>query len=308
MLNQIHKFLLLTSLALLFFFAPKIYANHIPAPTGYVNDFAGVLTADQKANLESLLKSFEQETTNEIVVATVKSLNGGDITDFTVRTFEEWKIGKKGKDNGVLFLAAIEDKKMRIEVGYGAEGYLTDGEAGEIIRNIIAPRFKSGDYHGGISDGVLAIKDHLSKNPAEETRGKTKVAFWSVIKDAYGSFGMWVFYIPIIIIYLMFSYLGAFLARSKEVWLGAIIGAVMGGGLGWFIGNTLFNVLVSVIIGTGVGYLLDDILSSTYQKRLKDGLGTSWWSSGGGFSTGSGGGFGGFGGGGSGGGGASGGW
>lgn len=164
MLNQIHKFALLTLLVFLFFFAPIIYANHIPAPTGYVNDFAGVLTADQKNNLENSLRAFEQNSSNEIAIALVQSLNEDSIENFTVKTFEEWKIGKKGKDNGVLFLAAINDRKMRIEIGYGAEPYLTDGEAGEIIRNVISPEFKKEDYYEGISKGLEEIKNKLTSN------------------------------------------------------------------------------------------------------------------------------------------------
>src|SRR3989338_6796847 len=167
MLNQIRKFALLTFLTFLFFFAPRIYANHIPAPTGYVNDFAGVLTADQKNNLENSLRTFEQKSSNEIAIALVQSLNGDSIENFTLKTFEEWKIGKKGKDNGVLFLAAIEDRKMRIEVGYGAEPFLTDGEAGQILRDSVTPSFREGKYGEGVNRAVAAIEKELSQ-PAQE--------------------------------------------------------------------------------------------------------------------------------------------
>ncbi len=167
MTNAIRNFITaFLSVVLLFFFVTGVYANHIPAPIGYVNDFAGVLTSDQKNTLENSLKDYEQRTTNEIAVATVKSLDGQDITDFTVRTFEEWKIGKKSRDNGILFLAAIDDRKMRIEVGYGLEPSITDSQAGEIIRNIIAPKFKKENYYQGITDGVTAIQNRIG-NPQE---------------------------------------------------------------------------------------------------------------------------------------------
>lgn len=148
-----------------FLFPSLTKASHIPPPTGFVNDFAQVLTSGQKSVLESSLKDYEQKTGNEIAITFVKSLEGGDITDFTVRVFEEWKIGKKGQDNGILFLAAISDRKMRIEVGYGLEPYLTDGEAGEIIRNVVAPEFKKENYYEGVVKGIEAIEKNINNQP-----------------------------------------------------------------------------------------------------------------------------------------------
>lgn len=172
MTNAIRNFItVFLSVALLFFFVTGVYANHILAPVGYVNDFAGVLTSDQKNTLENSLKDYEQQTTNEIAVATVKSLDGQDITDFTVKTFEEWKIGKETRDNGILFLAAIDDRKMRIEVGYGLEPNLTDSQAGEIIRNIIAPEFKKENYYQGIRNGVTAIQNRIGNHEESPSRG-----------------------------------------------------------------------------------------------------------------------------------------
>ncbi len=169
MINVIRSIFIALFLVPLLFFVSNVQANHIPAPTGYVNDFAGVLTSEQKNTLENFLKEYEQKTTNEIAVAIVKSLQGGEIEDFTVRTFEEWKIGKRGKDNGLLFLAAIDDRQMRIEVGYGLELYLTDGEAGEIIRNVIAPEFKKGNYYKGINDGIDKIELHIKETSSGES-------------------------------------------------------------------------------------------------------------------------------------------
>lgn len=157
-----------SSLFVFLLFSSVVLASHIPSPAGHVNDFAGVLTSEQKNTLENSLKDYEQRTSNEIAIATVKSLDGQDITDFTVKTFEEWKVGKKGKDNGILFLAAIEDRKMRIEVGYGLEGSLTDGEAGVIIRDAVAPEFKKENYYQGITNGVTAIQSQIG-NPQESS-------------------------------------------------------------------------------------------------------------------------------------------
>lgn len=147
-------------------FPSNLQAFHIPQPTGYVNDFAQVLTQTEKVSLEDSLRSYEQKTTNEIVVVTVQNLGGDDINDFTVRVFEEWKIGKKGENNGILFLAAIEDREMRIEVGYGLEYLLTDSQAGAIIRDVIAPEFRKENYYQGINLGVQKIQEYLDRRGA----------------------------------------------------------------------------------------------------------------------------------------------
>ena len=307
MLNQIPKFLLLTLLTFPFFFAPRIYANHIPAPTGYVNDFAGVLTADQKASLENSLRVFEQKNSNEIAIALVQSLNGDSIENFTLKTFEEWKIGKKGKDNGVLFLASINDRKMRIEVGYGAEPYLTDGEAGEIIRNVISPKFKQQDYYGGINSGINAIEKELSGSPAFS---HTSFSIATLLSRIFGDVKLLFYSLFLIWIIASFLiYLSSFLARSKSIWLGGLIGAIIGSAIGLTIGRWTIGI-ASIAILVSLGLLLDWILSRTYKKLKAGGHQTGWWTTGGGFfgSRGSGVGFGGFGGGSSGGGGASGSW
>jgi uncharacterized protein len=160
-MTKIFLFFLLLLLFLSLLVHPA-FAQTIPNYSGFVNDYAGVLTNEQKNSLENNLSDYNQKTTNEIAVLFVKSLNGGDINDFAVRVFENWKIGKKGKDNGILFVAAIDDKKMRIEVGYGLEPALTDADAGNIIRNAIAPEFQNGKYYEGALAGVAAIENHIS--------------------------------------------------------------------------------------------------------------------------------------------------
>lgn len=264
---------------LFFGFLKPIFAASFPAPTGFVNDFANVLTTEQKQILETNLVNFEKQTGNEISVAIIKNLNGDAIENVAVKIFEEWKIGKKGQDNGVLLLVAIDDRKLKIETGYGTEGKLTDGQAGEIIRNIIAPRFKQNDYFGGISDGVTAIEKII----VEPTPAKINP------KISLSSF-LWVL-IPLMI------YLAAFLGRSKAIWPGGIIGLI----IGIFLAG-----LAGALIAGLTGLFLDWLLSRNYEKLKTLGKSTGFWASGGGFSgSGS---FGGFGGGSSGGGGASGDW
>lgn len=276
----------------------------IPAPAGFVNDFAGILTPEQKQTLETSLADYEKTSGNEIAVALIKSLGGDTVENVAVRVFEEWKIGKKGKDNGILFLAAIDDRKMRIEVGYGLEPLLTDAEAGDIIRSVIAPEFKSGNYAAGVTRGVAAIKGQLSGDPST-----------SIPKSASSSddVGLWVWIVVFLFFFvqMMFVYFCAFLARSKSIWLGGIIGGLIGLIVGIFAASAIAGLVSAGLFG-GLGLLLDWHLSRRYTILKKAGKPTDWWSSGGGFwgggGTSSGGSSGGFGGGGSGGGGASGGW
>ncbi len=140
----------------------------IPKLEGRVNDYAHVLSPQQKAQLESFLKGVEDRTSNQIVILTVPSLEGDTIEDYAVRVFKAWKLGQKGRDNDVLVVAAINDRKMRIEVGYGLEGALTDAVSSQIIRNEMTPRFRASDYGGGLLAGVTAID--------KATRGEYKAA------------------------------------------------------------------------------------------------------------------------------------
>lgn len=130
----------------------------VPILTGRVNDDANILSASVVSSLEHLLKTHEDSTTNQVVVLTVPSLAGGEsIEQFSIRVADAWKIGQKGKDNGVLLIIASEDRKVRIEVGRGLEGSLPDITCGSIIRHEIIPRFKNGDFDGGVSAGVSSI-------------------------------------------------------------------------------------------------------------------------------------------------------
>src|SRR6266446_3914181 len=114
-----------------------------PQPAGYVTDLAGILSSQQAASLDQALSDYEQRTSNQIVVLTVKSLEGQDIESYSIAVAEAWKAGQKHKDNGVILVIAPDERKVRIEVGYGLEGVLTDAKSSQIIRNILAPHFRS---------------------------------------------------------------------------------------------------------------------------------------------------------------------
>jgi uncharacterized protein len=145
-----------------------------PKAQGYLADTAHVLDEQAKAELVALLQATEQQTTAEIAVATVSSLDGMSVEEYANKLFREWGVGKKGHDNGVLVLVAPTERKMRIEVGYGLEPILPDGLAGEVIRNNFTPAFKSGDYSKGITEGVqrvaAIVRANQTLSPEERRR------------------------------------------------------------------------------------------------------------------------------------------
>ncbi|HET6466240.1 MAG TPA: TPM domain-containing protein [Nitrospiria bacterium] len=130
----------------------------VPQPAGYVTDEAGLLTPQQIALLERALSDYEQRTSNQIVVLTVKSLEGQDIESYSIAVADAWKAGQKHKDNGAILIVAPNERRVRIEVGYGLEGVLTDAQSAQIIRNILVPRFQAGDYYAGINGAVTAME------------------------------------------------------------------------------------------------------------------------------------------------------
>jgi len=154
---------LLAALAIVVTFAVRAFAA-LPDHTGYVTDLASVLDDATEAKLKTLLSDVERETTAEMAVVTVESLDGMTVDDYANRLFKQWGIGKTGKDNGVLILVAPGERKIRIEVGYGLEPVLPDGLAGNIIRNQALPEFKKGDFPGGITATVESIAIILQAN------------------------------------------------------------------------------------------------------------------------------------------------
>ena len=144
-------------------------AIDVPYLTGRVVDNAEILSPPVRDGIAAALKAHEERTTNQIAVLTVRSLEGESVEDFAVQVFEAWKLGQKGKDNGVLVLVAPNDRRMRIEVGYGLEGTLTDAAAARIIRDQMTPRFKANDFDGGVRDGVTAVVRTLEGSAADST-------------------------------------------------------------------------------------------------------------------------------------------
>src|SRR3989344_6064897 len=246
-------------------------------PQGFVSDFAGLLTPEQKQDLEMKAQALFSSSTNEIAVVTVPSLGGDTAENFSTKLFEDWKIGKRGKDNGVLILIAPAERAMRIEVGYGLEGLLTDAQSSVIMSKIMTPRFQQGDFYGGISGALDAVATAL---------GGAEVVVPEQQSSSFSGDFFWLFlFIPI--------WLASILGRSKSWWLGGVLGGIGGVVIGFIYGFICIGVFS--IAGLGVlGLLFDYLVSKSYAKSRLSGH-YPWWI--GGHNHFGGGGFGGFGGG-----------
>jgi uncharacterized protein len=269
-------------LALLVLFAAPVAAQDLPPrPQGPIFDQADMLPADQEAALDQRLRDFDARTGNAVIVATVDNLQGDTVEDYAQKLYAGWGIGGAERDTGVLLLVAKQERKMRIEVGYGLTPYITDILSGRIIRDQITPRFKQGDFPGGITAGVDALLTQLSKSP-EDAKAIAEAAAAAEKSRAHSNGGgfpvgmiVWVVFI------LIFVILPSLSRRRGRHYRGS--------GMGGTVGNILLWSALNAASNSGRG-------------------GGGWGGGGGGFGGGGGGGFGGFGGGMSGGGGASGGW
>lgn len=174
MVSRSIKIILIVIMALLGVttFAQKAVPQH---DGHWVHDEAGVLSPQTVMQLEAMLKAERDSTSNQIAVLLVKNLDGGDIDEYANRVFNDWKLGDAKKDNGVLFLVAMEERQMRIEVGAGLEGVLTDVQSSRINRDQVAPHFREGQYEQGIIQGVFGIiqtikGEYKNDNPVKSKR------------------------------------------------------------------------------------------------------------------------------------------
>jgi len=153
-MNIFARFALFLALILL----PHVsHALDVPALKGRVNDYANLLSPEAATRLEQKLAGFERATTNQVAVLTIPSLLGDNIDQFSIQVAEQWKLGQQGKDNGVLLIIAQTERKVRIEVGMGLQGVLPDITAGQIIRDVMRPHLKSGNFDQALNVGVDAI-------------------------------------------------------------------------------------------------------------------------------------------------------
>lgn len=286
---------------LVFLLANSALAYSNPGnPTGFVNDYTDTLNTEQKQKLENKLAAFEKESGNEISVVIIKDLQDDTIENFAEKLFKDWGIGKKEKDNGVLVLVAKEDRQMRIEVGYGLEGALTDAQSFWIINDIMKPAFRVDDFAKGLEEAtdkiIAATKGEVI--PSQDIEAENSNLIPEQNFDPFSIIWVCIF---------GFMWLTAILGRSKSWWLGGVLGGMAGIIIG-IINGFFYLGITSIAILLPVGLLFDFIVSRQYKAGKARGH-IPWWigggRSGGGFG---GGGFGGFGGGLSGGGGSSGRW
>jgi uncharacterized protein len=188
---------LLILLTYLFLFLPlHASALGIPKLQGYVNDYAHMISGSARAKLEEELKSFEQSDSTQFVILTIPSLEGESPEDYSIKIVEAWKLGQARKDNGILLLVSKDDRKMRIEVGRGLEGRLTDLTAGRIVDLAIKPWFKRGDFDGGFAAGVASLID--------ATRGEFKSEGEDSRKGTQPFHSSWLFLFVILILFFFF--------------------------------------------------------------------------------------------------------
>jgi uncharacterized protein len=207
--------------AILFVLAPAALAQDFPALTGRVVDQADVIPAEEERALSALLEAHEQKTTNQVVVATVASLEGRSIEEYGVALGRAWGIGQAEKDNGVILLVAPNEREVRIEVGYGLEGELTDAISRLIIEASILPRFRTGDMAGGIRRGAEDIVAVLEGDAAAfAERAKERLDEEDTVSSAVST---------LVFILIMFAWLMIFGGGRRRRYGGAWIG---GGGFG----------------------------------------------------------------------------
>lgn len=143
---------------------PSLFAQDLPRPEGFVNDFAGVMKSADIQKLETLAAAVKQKTGAELGVAAVRSFAPyGSIEEYALALYNGWGIGGKGKDEGVLLVLAVEERKVKIEVGYGLEGAIPDGAAGRILDTAVLPAFREGDFSGGLVGGAQALAALIAK-------------------------------------------------------------------------------------------------------------------------------------------------
>jgi uncharacterized protein len=268
-------------------FTGSAYGLDVPPLKGYVNDYANMISPGARAQLQQELRDFEQSDSTQMVILTVESLEGDALESFSIRVADTWKIGWKGKDNGVVLLVVKNERKTRLEVGRGLEGKLTDLTAGRIVQLVVNPQFKRGDFDAGFLSGVRAVID--------ATRGEFKAdhARRASSTRRAGSPLMTVLFFGAVCL-LVLGRISRYLSGGA----GLIGFPLVGAALGLSLPAIIFWGLIGLVLGIFLPLIFGGALGRA------GGYHHGVWGTGGGF----GGGFGGGGGGGFGGGGASGGW
>ena len=260
--------------ALLVCAAAWTLALDVPKLQSRVTDLAGVLTPEQATGLETKLKELETTDSTQIAVLVIPGLQGESLEDYSVRVASAWRLGEKGRDNGALLLVAMKERKLRIEAGYGLEPTLTDARSRRIIQDEILPRFRQGDFYGGIDAGVTAMMQvvrgtyqPLSRPPGTTTgRGSTG-------RRSYD----WV----IILLFPALWVLG-----STGAWGGGLLGAGAAAFLIYSTVATFFG--IPLLIAGLIGGALGAFLGALVRAGTRSPSGRRWGGYGGPFFTGGG--------------------
>ncbi len=215
-------------------------AREVPPLKGYVNDYGNMISPGVRSTIEEKLRAFEKTDSTQVVILTIPSLDGDVLEEFSIKVAEAWKMGQKGKDNGVILLVSDKDRKIRIEVGRGLEGKLTDLVSGRITREAIRPRFVKGDYDGGFvaaTDAIIAAIRGEFKADKGAVRGPKKSSFPLPLLLIAGMIGLF------------------FLGKMSRV-LGGAAGAIGLPVLAYFLGLSLITIILLGILGLLAGIFL----------------------------------------------------
>jgi uncharacterized protein len=174
---------------------PASAADLPTRPQGYVNDFAGIIHSHDEQLIEHYTKELEAKTTAQVAVVTVKTVYPDTLQDYAVRVFDSWKIGQQGKDNGVLIIVAVNDREARITTGYGLEGVLPDIVCNKIVRDLMIPKFKQGDFSEGIKESTVAVISMIAKDAGVSITGREEETFVKTSRWSAGDFALLLFFL-----------------------------------------------------------------------------------------------------------------
>ncbi len=210
-----------------------VFALKVPALDGPVVDKAGVISSRDETVIEQMLMELESATTAQVAVLTVPDLSGESIEEYSLAVAEEWKLGQAGKDNGALILLALKERKVRIEVGYGLEADLTDAKSGYIIREVILPQLREGNYAQGLYDGASAVGGVILKTAdisAEQIAKSNEAASRQSSSSRAGI----PFNLVVFILIIFFSSIARLGRRGRRrggsIWPWFFLGSMMGSG------------------------------------------------------------------------------
>jgi uncharacterized protein len=253
-----------------------LHAFEIPStPGSYVNDYADMLSDAEERVLEARVLAFEASTTHEIAVVTVPDMGGDTVEHYAAELFEKWGIGNKDKDNGILFLIARDEHKVRIEVGYGLEETLPDSVAASILSNDVTPHFKQGDFGVGIESGVESIMKAIQ---GDYVIPSYELAPTPDSSSNFGNLLIFVGFFGIMFSQLLLRVSGK-LAKTKSWWAGGVMGGMLGL-VGIFIFGLSIGIVAVASLLIAAGLALDFSLSRLYQKKKTKGESIPSWLSG----------------------------